>query len=482
MSMYHEDMLHWPDVATVLEAALRAVDPEAAIRAQVTCEDRVLRIGPRAYPLDEIGRILVVGGGKAGAPMATALAAILGTRISSGLVNVKYGHTARSTGWQISLGASGRDLPPREGAATGRITLQQAGHPVPDAAGLAGTARMVALLRGLEPRDLVIVLVSGGGSALLPSPAPGITLEDLQALTATLLACGASITEINTVRKHCSQLQGGQLARLAAPAQVATLILSDVVGTPLDAIASGPTVPDRTRYADALAVLQRYQVLDRIPLSISSRLAQGVAGSLPETPKPGDPLFARVDNLVIGDNAIAGRAAAVAARRLGWQAHLLTTFLQGEAREVGRALAGLGQGIACGQSDFQAPICLLLGGETTVTLRGPGKGGRNQELALSAAIALNEYAAAGQEADVTLVSLATDGNDGPTDAAGGLVTTETVTKGTALGLDAYKALAANDSYHYLAALQGLVITGPTNTNVNDLALIFVAGTSQPPGT
>jgi hydroxypyruvate reductase len=193
-------------------------------------------------------------------------------------------------------------------------------------------------------------------------------------------------------------------------------------------------------------------------------------------------LFARVDNVVIGDNAIAGRAATAAARHLGWQAYLLTTFLQGEAREVGRALAGLGQGIACGQSDLQAPICLLLGGETTVTLRGPGKGGRNQELALSAAIALNEYAAAGQEADVTLVSLATDGNDGPTDAAGGLVTTETVTKGTALGLDAYKALAANDSYHYLAALQGLVITGPTNTNVNDLALIFVAGTSQPPGT
>ncbi len=243
---------------------------------------------------------------------------------------------------------------------------------------------MVALLHGLGPQDLVIVLVSGGGSALLPSPAPGITLEDLQALTATLLACGASITEINAVRKHCSQLQGGQLARLAAPAQVATLILSDVVGTPLDAIASGPTVPDRTRYADALAVLQRYQVLDRVPISVSSRLARGVAGSLPETPKPGDPMFARINNVVIGDNAIAGRAAAGAARRLGWQAQLLTTFLQGEAREVGRALAGLGQGIATGQSDLQAPICLLLGGETTVTLRGPGKGGRNQELALSA--------------------------------------------------------------------------------------------------
>ena len=237
---------------------------------------------------------------------------------------------------------------------TGPIAIVEAGHPVPDAAGLAGAQRIAALLQGLTERDLVVVLISGGGSALLPLPADAITLADYQALTGLLLRCGADITEINTVRKHCSRLQGGQLARLAAPAQVATLILSDVVGTPLDAIASGPTVPDRSSFADAWRILERYGIAEQAPAAVCAHLRRGVAGLIPDTPKPGDPLFERVNNVVIGDNASAGRAAVAEAKRLGFAAALLTTFLQGEAREVGRVVAGLAQGIASGQSDFCA--------------------------------------------------------------------------------------------------------------------------------
>jgi glycerate 2-kinase len=348
---------------------------------------------------------------------------------------------------------------------------------VPDAAGQAGAAQIAGLLGELTPRDLVFVLISGGGSALLPLPVAGISLADYQALTGALLRCGADITEINAIRKHCSRLQGGQLARLAAPAQVVTLILSDVVGTPLDAIASGPSVPDRSTFADALAILTRYAILDQIPATVRSHLAAGAAGAVPDTPKPGDPLFERVTNVVIGDNASAGRAAAAEARRLGYHSALLTTFIQGEAREVGRAVAGLAQGIACGQSDFTAPACLVLGGETTVTIRGRGTGGRNQELALAAAIALDDTPLGyplPEDVDVTVVSLGTDGTDGPTDAAGGVAWPDTVARGRALGLGARAARADNDSYRYLGALGDLIVTGPTNTNVNDLVFAMVS--------
>ena len=486
-----------PQIAQVLAAALQAVDPAAAVRAHLALEGKSLRIGAERYDLGEIERILVVGGGKAGAPMAAAVAGILGERISAGAVNVKYGHTATATRSEVRFGrpalspdeaphlpddaplaageaapAAAGAVPPTAGGVIGRIRLTEAGHPVPDQNGQAGAARMLDLLAGLSARDLVIVLLSGGGSALLPLPAPDLTLADLGTLTALLLACGAGITEINALRKHCSHIQGGQLARLAAPARVASLILSDVVGSPLDAIASGPTAPDRTTFADALAVLERYQIVDRAPPAILRRLQSGRDGEIPETPKPGDPLFARVANLVIGDNFLAGQAAVEAARRRGWSAHLLTTYLEGEARTAGRLVAGLAHGVAHGQSSFTRPVCLILGGETTVTLRGNGRGGRNQELALAAAIALEEYGAGPDPSGVAVVSLATDGNDGPTAAAGGIVTPGACARGRALGLDAQASLDANDSYTYLAALESLVVTGPTNTNVNDLTFVF----------
>lgn len=460
------------DVLTILDAAIRAVDPHQAVLDNVRLAGDALWIGGRSYALADLGRILVVGGGKAGTPMAAAVCEALGDRIVGGAVNVKYGHTSAAGGWRVSYGRGGESYEPPARAETGPIAIHEAGHPVPDAAGLAGAEKIAAMLSALTERDLVVVLISGGGSALLPLPVAGVSLGDYQKLTSILLASGADITEINILRKHLSRLQGGQLARLAAPAQVAALILSDVVGTPLDAIASGPTVPDRSTFADAWAVLERYHAVAQIPDSVREHLRRGLAGETPDTPKAGDPLFERVNTVVIGDNAIAGRAAVAAAAKLGYGSTLLTTFIQGEAREIGRAAAGLAQGIATGQSDYAPPACLVLGGETTVTLKGSGMGGRNQELAVSAALALSGYTLP-EGVEVAVVSLGTDGTDGPTDAAGGIATLDTLARARAVGSDVRATLANNDSYHFLSALGDLLITGPTQTNVNDLMLVMV---------
>jgi glycerate 2-kinase len=463
-------------ISRILQSALQAVDARQAVQAHVTVSEDALRVGPKAYSLRQIERVFVVGAGKAGAPMAAALTESLGTRISAGAVNVKHGHGSAIRELRVCFGEGGAgaaDASRTVLSAVSRIAVVEAGHPVPDEAGLAGARRIAALVQGLTPRDLVIVLISGGGSALLPLPVEDVTLDDYRALTGLLLRSGADIQEINAVRKHCSQLQGGGLARLAAPAQIATLILSDVVGSPLDVIASGPTVPDRSTFSDALVVLERYQLLREVPGSVLGHLRRGAAGAIPDTPKPGDSLFEGVTNVIIGDNERAGRAALAEARCQGYQCLLLTTFLQGEAREIGKAVAGLAQGIAWGQSDLKPPACLVLGGETTVTVRGQGTGGRNQELALAAAIALDAYPLP-DGIEVAIVSLATDGTDGPTGAAGGIATADTLRRGRALGLNARAALADNDSYHYLGALGELVITGPTGTNVNDLILVCVS--------
>ncbi|NUQ38914.1 MAG: DUF4147 domain-containing protein [Caldilineales bacterium] len=435
-----------PPHAAILAAALAAVEPGAAVGRCLRQEGESLWAGEQEYPLAAYEHIFVIGAGKAGAPMAQAVEALLGDRITAGCVVVKYEHTA----------------------ATRHVRLRQAGHPLPDAAGLEAGAELLALATQAGPRDLVLCLLSGGGSALLEALPPPLTLADMQAVTGLLLASGAGIAEINTLRKHLSRVKGGQLAQAAAPAALLTLILSDVVGSPLDAIASGPTVPDPTTWADAWAVVKRYDLAARLPTSVRQHLQAGLAGALPDTPKPGDPLFTRSQTLIVADNAIAAAAAQAEARRQGYHALILTTFLQGEAREVAKVAAALVDEVQTHQRPLPPPACLILGGETTVTLgEHPGQGGRNQELALASALAL-----AGRRG-VTLIALASDGSDGPTPAAGGVVDGETLHRGAILGLDAGRHLAGHDAYPFLQAAGALLHTGPTRTNVNDLLFLFV---------
>jgi hydroxypyruvate reductase len=432
-------------VLAVMSAALEAVDPADAVRRHVTREGDTLRVDGREYDLGHYEHVYVVGAGKAGAVMAQAIEELLLDRITQGVVIVKRGYTAP----------------------TRRIVIHEGGHPLPDPAGLMGTRRMVELLQQTGERDLVIVLISGGGSALLTMPVEGIQLRELQALTGQLLASGATINEINAVRKHLSAVKGGQLARLAAPADILTLILSDVVGSPLDVIASGPTVPDESTFEDAWAVLDRYDLWRQVPESIRKRLEAGRQGKIEETPKPGDPIFDRVTNVIIGDNAIAAQAAIEQAGKLGFNTLLLSTYVEGEAREVARVFAAIAKEIVHSGRPVARPACVVAGGETIVTLQGTGKGGRNMELALAAGIAIQ-----GLE-DTIIASLATDGTDGPTDAAGALVDGTTVERATRLGMDPWDYLGRSDSYHFFEPLGDLLVTGPTNTNVNDLVFVFV---------
>ncbi|MBI4246932.1 MAG: glycerate kinase, partial [Candidatus Rokubacteria bacterium] len=386
--------------------------------------------------LARVDRVLVLGCGKAGAAMARAVEDVLGDRITAGFVVVKDGHTAP----------------------TRAIELAEAGHPVPDARGQAAATRLLDLARSAGPDDLVLVLISGGGSALTPAPAPPVTLAEKQAVTRLLLAAGATIDELNAVRKHLSLLKGGQLARAAAPARVLTLILSDVIGDPLDVIASGPTAPDPTTFADALAVLGARGVTGRVPSSVLARLEAGIRGEVEETPKPGDPLFGRVTNLVVGNNELVVGAAAEAAQRLGYRPHGLGRELRGEAREVARRLVAEARRLS-------GPACLLAGGETTVTVKGRGQGGRCQELALAAALELHP------DEDLVVLAAGTDGTDGPTDAAGAVIDAATASKGRAAGLDPRRALDDNDAHTVLSAAGDLLTTGPTNTNLLDLYLV-----------
>ena len=454
----------WGETVTrVLAAAINAVEPAAAVRRYLQREGDALHIGKQAYNLADYERVFVVGAGKAGAPMAQAAAEILGERLTDGVVIVKEGHTGmtnderRTTNDEEAVSIVRRPS---------SIVLLEAGHPVPDQRGVDGTQRIADLLSDTTERDFVLALISGGGSALLTLPVPAVSLQDMQQLTTALLRCGATINEINTLRKHLDQVKGGGLARMAAPARLATLMLSDVVGNPLDVIASGPTVPDTSTFADAWGILEHYKIVEQVPEPIRAHLRAGMAGDVDDTPKPGNPLLANVQNVLVGSNALAAQAALEAARTAGMQTLLLTTYLQGEAREAGRALAAIGREVADSGQPLNRPCCIVAGGETTVTLRGDGKGGRNQEMALAAVTDM-----AGLE-NIIFVALATDGGDGPTDAAGAVVTGATLERAHARGLEPAAHLARNDAYHFFAALDDLLRPGPTNTNVNDLAFVF----------
>lgn len=432
-------------VLDILAAALAAVDPVQAIRRIIMRSDDTLWIDGVAYDLRRFRRIIVIGGGKAGASMAAAVEELLGDVITAGWVNVKTGYTAE----------------------TEVITVHEAGHPVPDRAGVEGTRQMLDLLDDVTEDDLVLCLISGGGSALLTLPVEGVSLDDMQVLTDLLLRSGAPIQAMNAVRKHLSQVKGGQLARLANPATIVTLILSDVVGSPLDVIASGPTVPDTTTFAHAQGIFERYGIANQVPDSIRQHFKRGVNGAIEDTPKPDDPVLAGVHNVIVAENARAAQAACDRAAELGFNPLLLSTFIEGEAREVAQVLVGIAREIVATGQPVSRPACVILGGETTVTIKGDGKGGRNQELALAAALAMQNLP------DAIIASLATDGTDGPTDAAGGLVDGRTVARGGGLGLSALAALNNNDAYPFLQQVGDLMITGPTNTNVNDLMVVVV---------
>jgi len=410
----------------IWQAALAAADVRPLVQRALQTVD----IPPAA-------RVRVVGCGKASGAMAAALEDALGDRITDGCVVVKDGYT----------------VPTR------RIRLLEAGHPVPDARGEAAARALLDVAGAAGADDVVIVLISGGGSALTPAPVAPITLEEKRTVTRLLLGAGATITELNAVRKHLSRIKGGQLARAAAPARVVTLALSDVIGDPLDVIASGPTAPDSSTFADALAVLASRGVLDAVPTAVRARLEAGVRGEIEETPKPGDPLFAWVRNHVIGNNTLVTDAAVARAAALGYRPTLLTRALEGEAREIAAGLVARARALP-------APACLIAAGETTVTVRGTGSGGRCQELALAAALTIE-----GRD-DVVVLAGGTDGTDGPTDAAGGIVDGGTIARTEAASIHGRRALDNNDANRALAASGDLLVSGPTCTNLLDLYLVL----------
>ena len=432
------------DALAIFKAALKAADPAEAIGRHVSLSGASLQVGRKRYDLGRYRRIVVIGAGKASARMAETLEKLLGRRISLGLINTKYGHLARAK----------------------RIELHECGHPVPDAAGVEGSRRIAALAADATAEDLLIVLISGGASALMPLPADPITLEEKQATTRLLLASGAAIQEINAVRKHVSSIKGGQLARLAAPATVVALMLSDVIGDALDVIGSGPTAPDESTFKTAWKVIEKYELQDRIPGVVRHRLEAGLLGEIEETPKAGNACFRRVQNVIVGSNRLAVDAAAQTARERGYRPVVLSTLIEGETRDVaGMHAAILREAIASGRP-ARPPVCFISGGETTVTLRGEGLGGRNQEFALACALALDKVPAA------VALSGGTDGSDGPTDAAGAIADGHTLQRARLAGLDAAEFLARNDSYRFFDALGDLIRTGPTGTNVMDVRLML----------
>jgi glycerate 2-kinase len=433
-----------PLLKKLLVRGLEAVDAHKAVGRAISRNSDELIIGRRRYDLRRYERVVVVGAGKATASMARAVEQRLGRRLQGGFVVVKHGH----------------------GLPTKRIVVTEAGHPVPDRAGQRAAARLCAIAAALGRRDLLIVLLSGGASSLLPAPVAGITLADKQRTTQALLRCGASIREINTVRKHLSRIKGGRLAELTE-ATVVTLILSDVLGDDLSAIASGPTVPDPTTYQDAVAILKRYRIWQAIPRRVRQHLERGCQGLEKETPKPGLPLFRRVHRHIVGNNAIAVTAVARAAREAGLRTFVRTETLTGEARDEGRRFGAIAKNIVGKGKPLQRPCCVVTGGETTVTVTGKGIGGRAQEFAAAAALEIAGLS------KVWVAAIGTDGTDGPTDAAGAVVDGDTLARAQRLSVDLKDALKGHDTYPALKKLQQLILTGPTGTNVNDLYLLLV---------
>jgi glycerate-2-kinase len=427
----------------LVDAVVKAVDPYLLIKSNIKVDDEELRVKTHCIKMSGFERIFVFGGGKAVLGMAKALEDLFGERISGGVI-----------------------IAP-EWANLKKVEVIKAGHPIPTEEGVKGTKKMFSLLDGVNEKDLILCLISGGGSSLLCLPPEDVSLEDLQKTTDLLLKSGATIHEINTVRKHLSQINGGRLAAKTQPAKLVSLIISDVIGNEISTIASGPTAPDSTTYKDALLVLKKYGVLEKAPDSVLEHLKRGAMGKIPDTPKPSDPLFKNVLNVILADNSDALAAAEIVGKQHSLNVHMVSKNMFGEARKFGRQFALISKKLINSSVPVKKPALLLCGGETTVKVIGGGKGGRNQELVLSAALQIDGL-------DAAIASFGTDGIDGPTDAAGAIADGFTVQRAKVMGLDPLSFLQRNDSYNFFKHLGDLIITGFTGTNVMDVAsaLIF----------
>ena len=430
-------------VEAIFRCAIQAADPytSAAFHGQIVRAKVEYHKPQRAF---------VVGFGKAACPMAKAVEEQLLDLIHAGVVITKYGHCGK---YEFK-----------------KIKVFEAGHPLPDKNGMRGTEEIINLLKNADEKNLVVCLISGGGSALLVAPHEGISLDEKQQITEMLLMAGADINELNAVRKHISAVKGGRLAEIAFPARMISLILSDVIGDSIDVIASGPTAPDKSTFIDAQRVLDKYKLFDRIPESVRCVIGDGIKGRIPETPKEGNPLFSGVENIIIGSNRIALTAAKKKAEEIGFGAEIISSELQGEAREIGKWLAEKAKDIRESvKQGGQTSRCIISGGETTVTVKGKGLGGRNMELALAFAMEIEGIDG------IKFLSAGTDGTDGPTDATGAIVDGKTIETARAAGLVPEVYLNNNDSYNFFKKIDGLLITGPTGTNVMDIQIIIVAG-------
>lgn len=436
---------------TIFSKALLAVDPSKILKDRIRIEKNHLLINieenlEKTFDLKSFDKIFLVGTGKASNSMAQAVEEIFGDRITKGIVTIKYSHL----------------LPLK------KTEIIEAGHPIPDQNGFEGAKKIQNLLKTSGPKDLVIFLLSGGGSALLPFPAGDIALKDKQEVTQLLLDCGADIKEINTIRKHISQMKGGWFAKWAYPSTVFGFILSDVVGDQLDVIGSGPTVPDPSTFEDAWEILKKYDLLNEVSPSIRKHLQLGKTGNKAETPKPGEAVFEKIYNSLIGSNILALRAAEKEAQSLGFNTLILSSSIIGETKEAALFHSAIAREVISSGNPIPKPACLLSGGETTVTIKGNGLGGRNQEFALAGAIEIN-----GLE-KVVLLSGGTDGTDGPTDATGAVADTHTVQRAISMGLDPKVHLKNNDAHPFFKKLGDLLITGPTHTNVMDVRILLIA--------
>lgn len=434
------------DAVRIFQAATAAVQPGRLLREHISLSNSFIALGGQQIVRHSIDHIYIVGAGKAAAAMAVETESLLGSLITDGIVTTKYGHAL----------------------ATNRIKVLEAAHPTPDENSVKAAALTVDLLKKATAKDLIICLISGGASALWCDLPPGTTLSEVQTTFDLLIQSGASIQEINTIRKHLSAIKGGQLVRYCGGAKIVSLIISDVPEDKLDVIASGPTAGDASTFADAYAILLKYNLTSRLPRSIMDYMEKGLRGVVAETPKPGDPLFKNTINRIIGSNRVAVQAAQIEAQALGYQTYVIPEVITGDAEAEAQKLVAM-----TSQYKGDSPLCIIQGGETTVKVTAQGKGGRNQHFALAALESLRDVRELGWPHDITILSGGTDGTDGPTDAAGGVVDKDTLSVALQNGLVFETYLRNQDAYHFLQQTGSLLITGPTQTNVMDIMIAIV---------